>query len=73
MTEVDPFTERMSHALRDTDAFAAELRQQMEDSIRPVAERVIADAVRPWKHAMFWLGLAYVALLVLSVVQWLQS
>lgn len=62
--EVDPFTRNMETALTD------ELRQQMHDTIAPVAEQVIANAVRPWRRLVFWLGLGYGVLVILSIVQW---
>lgn len=65
----DRFTEQMTRALHDTDAFAAELRQQMDDSLRPVTDRVIADAVRPWKRMTFWLAVSGSILLAASIVQ----
>lgn len=62
--EPDEFSRNMEKALT-----GAELRQQMHDTIAPVAEQVIANAVRPWRRLVFWLTIGYGVLIVASVVQ----
>lgn len=55
------------------DAFAAELRKQMEDTLRPVAEEQIAKAVRPWKRLAFWLCVGYGVMAIATIAQWITG
>lgn len=55
----------------EVDAFAEQLRADMESSLRPVVDQVLADAVRPWRRAVFWMGVGYAALITASVVQYM--
>jgi hypothetical protein len=48
-------------------------RRAVEAEIRPVAEQVIADAVRPWRKAVFWLALGYAVMAALSIAQWVVT
>jgi hypothetical protein len=82
MTDMRPdrFTEHVTKALqqpandatdsRTGDAFAEALRRDMEASMRPVVDQVLAKATRPWKRAVFWLGFGYLVLGIASVLQW---
>lgn len=58
---------------RDNDAFAEQLRTDMEASLKPVVDHVLADATRPWRRLVYWMGLGYGVLIVLSIVQWVMA
>jgi len=48
-----------------------ELRDRLEQAMRPAVDQALANATRPYKRLIVWLGITIAVLMVLVVVQWL--
>lgn len=52
-----------------TDNEHEELREQIDRTMRPVVDKVITNATRPYKRTIVWLGIGYGVLVALSILQ----